>query len=228
MDYYKLEGNSLTLAPSTIEKDGTTYINNTDVLKELGYKPLKKDETRKDNMISQGSTYTQDDDYIYEHINWKSLDEIQKEQEEYEKTRQYTQDEVIALVLKESINTYAIDDSDSLRMIAYYPSYNDLIGKTLDKDFKLEYQGKLYKVLQKHTVSKAWIPGNGTESLYAVVDESHKGTQDDPIPYEGNMALENGKYYTQDNVVYKCNRDTGNPVYNALKDLVGLYVEKVG
>lgn len=41
------------------------------------------------------------------------------------------------------------------------------------------------------------------------------------------MALENGKYYTQSNVVYLCNRDTGNPVYNQLSDLVGLYVEVV-
>jgi hypothetical protein len=39
------------------------------------------------------------------------------------------------------------------------------------------------------------------------------------------MALENGKHYEQDGVVYICTRDTVNPVYSALKDLVGLYVE---
>ena len=48
----------------------------------------------------------------------------------------------------------------------------------------------------------------------------------DPIPYEGNMVLENGKYYTQDNVKYLCTRDTVNPVTHDLKDLIGLYVEK--
>ena len=41
------------------------------------------------------------------------------------------------------------------------------------------------------------------------------------------MALESGKYYSQDNVTYLCNRDTGNPVYHALSELVGLYVERV-
>lgn len=51
--------------------------------------------------------------------------------------------------------------------------------------------------------------------------------KDDPIPYCGNMALESGKYYSQDGKVYKCTRDTGNPVYNALSELVGLYVEEV-
>ena len=55
--------------------------------------------------------------------------------------------------------------------------------------------------------------------------EEYAGTQHDPIPYDGNMALESGKYYIQDDVVYLCNRDTGNPVYNALSELLGLYVE---
>ena len=65
----------------------------------------------------------------------------------------------------------------------------------------------------------------GTESLYERIDETHDGTFDDPIPYSGNMALEAGKYYSQDGVIYLCTRDTVNPVYNALADLVGLYVE---
>ena len=41
------------------------------------------------------------------------------------------------------------------------------------------------------------------------------------------MALENGKYYTQSDVLYRCTRDTGNPVYNTLAELVGIYVEVV-
>ena len=65
----------------------------------------------------------------------------------------------------------------------------------------------------------------GTESLYERIDETHAGTIDDPIPYEGNMALTAGLYYSQGGVIYLCTRDTVNPVYNALADLVGLYVE---
>lgn len=70
-------------------------------------------------------------------------------------------------------------------------------------------------------------PGEGTESLYEKIDEVHTGTAEDPIPYSGNMALENGKYYTQDGQTYKCTRDTGTAVYNALSELVGIYVEVV-
>lgn len=50
-------------------------------------------------------------------------------------------------------------------------------------------------------------------------------TPEHPIAYNNNMALEQGKYYAQDGVVYRCTRDTVNPVYNDLKYLVGIYVE---
>ena len=50
---------------------------------------------------------------------------------------------------------------------------------------------------------------------------------EDPIPYDGNMALESGKYYSQSGAVYLCTRDTVNPVYNALADLVGIYVKTI-
>ena len=62
-------------------------------------------------------------------------------------------------------------------------------------------------------------------ALYTVIDVAHSGTQDDPIPYNGNMALQSGKYYIENNILYLCNRDTATPVYNALAELVGLYVE---
>ena len=109
------------------------------------------------------------------------------------------------------------------------PALDELIGKTVDKaDFRFTYGGKLYKTIPaNHTFQADWIPGVGTESLYTRIDEEHDGTQYDPIPYDGNMALEAGKYYIQDYVIYLCNRDTGNPVYNPLAELVGLYVETV-
>ena len=232
MDYYKLDGNSLVKAPNVIEKDGTTYINNVEILKEEGYKQLMLDETVQENMIAQGSTYTQDDDFIYEHKIWKSLEEIQKEQDEYENMRQFTVEEVIKTVFQQSINTYNIEDSKSLRMLEYYPIWEDLVAQEVQltdedfKDFKFTYQDKLYKVIKPHTFSSAWVPGNGTESLYIRIDEIHKGTLDDPIPYNGNMILEAGKYYKQYDVVYKCIQNSINALYNDLKDLAG-FVEKV-
>ena len=85
--------------------------------------------------------------------------------------------------------------------------------------------GQLYRIRQAHTSQTGWEPENAA-SLWEQINETHAGTMDDPIPYSGNMALTNGLYYMQDWVIYKCTRDTGNPVYHALSDLVGLYVEK--
>lgn len=99
------------------------------------------------------------------------------------------------------------------------------VGKEYAKGERFRYGNDLYKVLQSHTSQVEWPPDAGTESLYARIDETHAGTLTDPIPYSGNLALESGKYYSQDDVVYKCTRDTINPVYNPLVDLVGLYVE---
>ena len=42
-------------------------------------------------------------------------------------------------------------------------------------------------------------PGIGTESMYTRIDEIHDGSEYDPIPYEDNMILVNGLYYTQKN-----------------------------
>lgn len=153
----------------------------------------------------------------------------QKTFEAAERTRPLTAEEVTALLIKQQINTITVDDQTALRMVSYYPAWDELIGKTVDKaDFRFTYGGKLYKTIPaNHTFQADWIPGVGTESLYTRIDEEHDGTQYDPIPYDGNMALEAGKYYIQDYVIYLCNRDTGNPVYNPLAELVGLYVETV-
>ena len=85
----------------------------------------------------------------------------------------------------------------------------------------------LYKCKSEHTSQENWKPSINTASLWTRIDEIHRGTLDDPIPYSGNMILEKDKYYIQDNIIYKCIRDSVNPLYNDLKDLINLYVEKV-
>jgi len=41
------------------------------------------------------------------------------------------------------------------------------------------------------------------------------------------MEIFNGKYYTQDEVLYRCMRDSGQALTHNLSELVGLYVEVV-
>lgn len=118
----------------------------------------------------------------------------------------------------------SLTDKTAVKVKTLYPTWEFLIGKTLSVGSKFYYNGDLYKVLQQHTVQESWKPGTGTESIYERIDEIHEGTMQDPIPYDGNMTLESGKCYIQNGVVYRCNRDTGIPVYNPLSELVGIYV----
>ena len=122
-----------------------------------------------------------------------------------------------------------LPDETALTAKELYPSWEEVVdsGQQAAAGFKFTYGGKLYKVLQGHTFQKNWVPGQGTESLYAEIDEEHSGTETDVIPYTGNMVLEVGRYYSQNGVTYLCTRDTGNPVYHNLADLVGLYVTPV-
>ena len=133
---------------------------------------------------------------------------------------------VQAAVLVSQIQAQSLDDAQALTVKAIYPLWQEVIGQTVALGYKFLYGDVLYKVIQPDglTIQNQYIPGEGTESLYVVINETNAGTQEDPIPYAGNMALENGKYYSQDGVIYLCNRDTEIPVYQALKDLVGLYV----
>lgn len=158
-----------------------------------------------------------------------AMDDAMAAYEAAERTRPLTAEEVTNMLIKQQVNTLAVDDATALRMVEFYPEWTDLIGKTVDKaDYKFQYGGNLYKTIPaNHTFQADWVPGVGTESLYTRIDETHDGSIYDPIPYSGNMAMENGKYYTQDGVIYLCNRDTGNPVYNPLAELVGLYAEIV-
>lgn len=140
----------------------------------------------------------------------------------YERTRPLTQEEVTTMLIAAQINTLSVDDATALRMVSFYPEW--AAGAEYSAGYKVRRGGKLWRCVQAHTAQAGWEP-ESAPALWERIDEQHAGTQDDPIPYDGNMALSEGLYYTQGGVVYRCTRSTGNPVYNALSELVGLYVE---
>ena len=134
---------------------------------------------------------------------------------------------------KKEFKTLGLTSEQMLTHKAFAPKWGEDIkeGDTVVKGDKFTYEGKLYAVLQDHTVMAINAPSIATASLYVEITPDYTeggeefGTLENPIAYDGNMILENGKYYSQDGVTYLCTRDTGVPVYNALKDLVNIYVE---
>ena len=131
-----------------------------------------------------------------------------------------------AIKLRQHIETavQSLADSEALEVRVLHPEWASDTDYTAG--YKVQRGGRLWRCLQAHTSQSGWEPESAA-SLWTEICESHAGTLEDPIPYCGNMALESGKYYSQNSKIYRCTRDTVNPVYNALSDLVGLYVEKV-
>lgn len=145
-----------------------------------------------------------------------------------ERSRSFSLEEVTAMLISQQINTLTVDDNTALRMKGFYPTFVSAVGQTVREGFKFTHGDKLWKVIQPELVLQSlYPPGTGTESLYTEVCETHAGTLDDPIPYSGNMELEEGKYYMQEYEIYLCTRSTGTAVYHPLSELVGLYVEKL-
>lgn len=141
-----------------------------------------------------------------------------------ERSRPLTAEEVTRMLLRQQVNTLEVDDNTALRMTEFYPEWAAGVSYTVG--FKVRHGGRLWKCRQAHTAQVGWEP-EAVGSLWEQVCESHDGSLDDPIPYSGGMALEEGKYYHQEYVIYRCVRSTGSPVYHALAALVGLYVEEV-
>lgn len=134
-----------------------------------------------------------------------------------------------ATVIPDVINTFELSDEEALKRKDLYPEWQSFIGKSLDTGFKVLYEGRLYKVRQPiTTVLEDQYPSVNTAALYEEINETASGTVDDPIPYNNNMELFEGLYYSQNGVVYKCTRSTGQAVYHDLSALVGIYVQKIG
>lgn len=137
-----------------------------------------------------------------------------------------------AKVIRKAMDSASLvlTDAQALESIALYPRWEELVEKSeiVEKDFRFRYDEKLYKVIKpEYTFTEVYVPGAGTESLFARVEEGHIGTKEDPIPYETNMEIFEGLYYTQYDVLYHCTRSSGQPLYHDLSSLVAIYVEVV-
>lgn len=117
-------------------------------------------------------------------------------------------------------------DEEALENIELFPSWISKIGIQVNQGERLYFDNKLFKVLQTHIPQEQWRP-DSTASLYVqVVLEEDQGTIDNPIAFELNMELVEGKYYAEDGVKYLCTRELAQCVWH-LADLVGNYVEVV-
>ncbi len=159
----------------------------------------------------------------------EELQRQQKEWEEREKHRSLTESEVFTIFAKQQINTLTIDDNTSLRMKSYYPTWRELVDANFaakETGFKFTYGDDLYKTIKANQqFLPNWILGQGTESIFERIDETHTGTKEDPIPYKVNMEVFEDKYYIEEGILYICTRNSEQPLQNKASELIGHYFE---
>lgn len=131
----------------------------------------------------------------------------------------------ISSVVPMVINAIPMSNNEALARKSSFPEWAEDLGE-VKKGEKYQYNGKLYEVVQDHTTQANWSPSIYTASLWKMVDEEHSGTIDDAIPYTPPMEIFDGKYYKQNDVLYRCTRSSGIPLSHDLSALVGIYVEK--
>lgn len=123
-----------------------------------------------------------------------------------------------------------LDDANAVEVPALFPAWKANEAVVAGDRRYYEVTDKLYKCQQAHTTQKGWEPDK-TPALWVVIDKTHAGTQEDPVPASKGMEYEYGKYYQdpEDNLIYLCKRgsETGTIVLQYLPhELIGNYFEK--
>ena len=121
------------------------------------------------------------------------------------------------------------DDQTALTGMELYPTWVEGIAVSVGDRY--QFNGKLYKCGQAHTTQADWTP-DITPALWTVIDVTHAGTIDDPIPASAGMEYTKGLYYIEDGVIYLMNRQgmaEGESItlYYLPSQLVGQYFEVV-
>ena len=134
----------------------------------------------------------------------------------------------------------SLSDGEAAKSPELFPRWADHIGEVVkpgDRRSDEDADGvlRVYKVRegQGHTTQADWAP-HLTPALWVVVDVTHAGTQDDPIPAARGMEYTYGLYYKdpEDTKLYLCERigeQSGNKITLQYlpHELVGQYFMEV-
>ena len=131
------------------------------------------------------------------------------------------------LVISQWNNRVDISNSEALDYAVIVYPFESLLGQELPLGKIVSYENALWRVRQTHTAQENWYPSIDNASLWEIIQVEHSGTEEDPIPYNPPMEIFKDKYYIEDEVLYKCIRDSGTALSHYLFSLVGLYVEVV-
>ena len=153
----------------------------------------------------------------------KELQEVKKETQEV-KTAGESAAALLALSFKAQIaqdraaKTNVISDAMILQSaeVIEYPEYEDAHAYNTVGEI-IKYNGRYYEIIAPHTSNAVSYPVETTFAYYRLIELTHTGTIDDPIPYPETAGIvvnvQNGKYYSYKGKVYLAKADMPHCVY---------------
>lgn len=169
------------------------------------------------------------DIFNYKYQDGKLVELTPDEKEEFyhtKETEKAMQESSLKAMMTASARTSFLvelpDEKAAMIPLCYDAWETDKAYKAGDR---VQSDGKLWKCRQAHTAQENWKPSIETASLWEVLNVENAGTLDDPIPYDQTMTVYKGKYYLEEGIIYKCIRDSGQPLYATCASLVGNYFE---
>lgn len=122
----------------------------------------------------------------------------------------------------------ALTDDEAKKVPALFHLWTDhKQGDSIAAGVREWYKGSLYKCITPHNWQSDWAPDVAT-SLWANVSEESQeadGSREHPYQWTSGMTSYNGKYYTEEGILYLCIRDSGNPLYFPISSLIGTYFQ---
>lgn len=126
----------------------------------------------------------------------------------------------------------SLDDSDALEAMELFPAWQAEHTYTRQKDEEIRVRdpedGLLYKLnpdIKEHHSQSDWPPRLVPAIWQKVAKPGQGDTPDNPIPWTWGLQIYKGKYYAQNDVLYRGIRDSGVGIWADLSALVGNYVE---
>lgn len=225
MKYGKLNNEALDVKEVENGKEVNGNLTEQQIISK-GYKPLCEIEKP-----------TEADFFVYKEYDACFVQIWKKEGEEIQEDEIWTSDSGVmpkfsdleklkrdVAMVSKNINSLSLTNNEALDVKEFYPIWS-ADSVQVKKGERYQCDDLLWEVVQDHTTQELWKPSLETASLWKVVEVEHEGTQSEPIPYTPPMEIFEGKYYTQNEVLYKCVRDSGIPLSYDLSALVGTYVE---
>lgn len=137
-------------------------------------------------------------------------------------------DDIVYLngIVPEVMNVIPMSNKEAIDRTLLFPKWETYINEKLNKGIKIQYNNKLYEVIQTVNIVLEHQTPNLVPANYAIVSE-HEGTISDPIPYERMILIRKDMYYTQFGKIYVGILDAPNGYDDDLANLPTLVKEVI-